>query len=148
MVGTGVQQDAEKNQVFKMSSYMTSDDRKQFLHEVREFSQALSESLDLLVDSSELVELRQGQTLLRASTLETHAFVVIDGALRLLAEEPFKKELFSVGRAEAGQLVGVVGLLRQSACEGAIARRPTKLIGLPLELLSELIVNDKGLKKG
>ena len=100
------------------------------------------------MDSSELVELRQGQTLLRASTLETHAFVVIDGALRLLAEEPFKKELFSVGRAEAGQLVGVVGLLRQSACEGAIARRPTKLIGLPLELISELIVNDKGLKKG
>ena len=58
--------------------------------------------------------------------------MVTNGALRLLAEEPFHSDLFSVGRAEAGELVGVVGLLRQSPCEGAIARRPTQLKPLRL----------------
>ena len=132
MVGKRMQQDAEKHQILRMTSYNTPHERKRVLQEVREFAQALPSSVELLADRSELIELRQGQTLLRASLLETHAFVVIEGALRLLAQEPFNKELFSVGRAEAGQLVGIVGLLRQSACEGAIARQPSKLISKSL----------------
>ena len=122
--------------------------RLEVLQGVKEFQRASLESLQRLAESSELVTLRQGQTLLRAGTLETHAFVVIEGALRLLAKDPFHKDLFSVGRAEAGQLVGVVGLLRQSACEGAIARRPTQLISLPLELLNSLCKGDDGLTNG
>ena len=52
----------------------------------------------------------------RASTLETHGFLVIDGALRLFAQEP-SSDLFSVGRVDAGGVVGAAGLLRQGACE-------------------------------
>ena len=44
--------------------------------------------------------------------------------------------------------MGVVGLLRQSACEGAIARRPTQLLSIPLDILCELIKEDQGLKDG
>ena len=144
----GMQQDAEQDQVSGMTASVNPTNRVALLREVKEFEQASLASIQRLADAAELVQLRQGQTLLRAGSLETHAFVVIEGALRLLAKEPFHSDLFSVGRAEAGQLVGVVGLLRQSACEGAIARRPTQLISLPIELLNALIKDDQGLSDG
>jgi ATP-binding cassette subfamily B protein len=119
----------------------------QAFQQLPECSLAAAETLERLAAAAELVELRQGQTLLRAGTLESHGFVVLEGALRLLAKEPFHHDLFSVGRAEAGELVGVVGLLRQAACEGAIARRPTRLLSFPLSLLVELMREDSGLLK-
>ncbi|QNJ18449.1 ABC multidrug efflux transporter [Synechococcus sp. A18-25c] len=131
-----------------MTASVNPANRLEFLRGVKEFQQALLPSIQQLAGASELITLRQGQTLLRAGALETHAFVVIEGALRLLAKEPFHSDLFSVGRAEAGQLVGVVGLLRQSACEGAIARRTTQLVSVPLELLNNLIKKDEGLTVG
>ena len=143
-----MQQDAEQDQISGMTASVNPTNRFALLQGVKEFEQASKASIQHLAEAAELVELRQGQTLLRAGTLETHAFVVIEGALRLLAKEPFHSDLFSVGRAEAGQLVGVVGLLRQSPCEGAIARRPTQLISLPLELLNTLIKDDHDLETG
>jgi len=131
-----------------MTLNVTHINRLEALQSVKEFTQASPLSLQLLTEAAEPVELSQGQTLLRASTLETHAFVVLEGALRMLAKEPFQSDLFSVGRVKAGQLVGIVGLLRQGPCEGAIARRPTHLISLPLELLTTLIKTDPGLQSG
>ena len=128
-------------------SPVTHDALKAF-QQLPECGLAAPQILERLAAAAELVELRQGQTLLRAGTLESHGFVVLDGALRLLAKEPFHHDLFSVGRAEAGELVGVVGLLSQAACEGAIARRPTRLLSFPLSLLVELMREDVGLLNG
>jgi len=107
---------------------------------------AARESLEQLASAAEEHELRQGQTLLRVAVLESHGFLVLDGSLRLLARDPVSDELFTVGRAEAGALVGVVDLLRQGPCEGAIARRPSRVLALPLELLAELLQLDTGLR--
>ncbi|QNG27773.1 ABC transporter transmembrane domain-containing protein [Synechococcus sp. HK01-R] len=123
-------------------------DRQAALRTVRELSDASDQSLRALAEASEVIDLRQGQTLLRAGSLESHGFVVLEGALRLLAKEPFGPDLFSVGRAEAGSLLGVVGLLRQAPCEGAIARRPSRVLGFPLKVLLELIRRDQGLREG
>ncbi len=131
-----------------MTASVNPTNRLALLRGLKEFEQASNTSIQRLADEAELIELRQGQTLLKVGALGTHAFVVTNGALRLLAEEPFHSDLFSVGRAEAGELVGVVGLLRQSPCEGAIARRPTQLISLPLELLNTLMRDDQGLQAG
>ena len=143
-----MQQDAQQDRISGMTASVNPTNLLTLLQGVKEFEQASKASIQHLAEAAALVELRQGQTLLRAATLETHAFVVIEGALRLLAKEPFHSDLFSVGRAEAGQLVGVVGLLRQFPCEGAIARRPTQLISLPLELLNTLIRDDHNLRTG
>ena len=40
--------------------------------------------------------------MLRINTISTHAFIVLEGSLRLLALEPNHNELFTVGRAEPG----------------------------------------------
>ncbi|KZR61061.1 ABC transporter transmembrane domain-containing protein [Prochlorococcus sp. MIT 1306] len=118
------------------------------LQSVPALAEASKKSLERLAEASEELSLNQGQTLLRAGTIETHAFLLLDGALRLLAEDPFSKDLFTVGRLEAVELVGVVDLLRQAPCEAAIARRPCKLLSFPLTLMLELFQNDPGLRSG
>ena len=123
-------------------------DRLAVLRGVPEFASASEASLVSLAAVCEERSLRQGQTLLRANTIESHGFVLIEGALRLLATEPFGKDLFSVGRLDAGQLVGVVDLLRQAPCEGAIARRPSVVLAFPLEQLNQLLLKDPGLRAG
>ncbi len=120
----------------------------EFLSNVRALKKAQPESLLLLAEAAEEKSLTQGQTLLRAGVLETHAFIILQGALRLLARDPFKKELFTVGRVEAGGMVGVIDLLRQGSCEAAIARVPCQLISLPIELILSLIKTDPGLFEG
>ena len=52
-------------------------------------------------------------------------------------------ELFTVGRADPGDIVGLVDLLRQESCEGAIARTKCKLIGVPLSIIKERMDADE-----
>ncbi len=120
----------------------------QRLRQVEALAGARENSLELLAEAAEEVSLSQGQTLLRNGVMESHAFLLLDGALRLLAKDPFSHDLFTVGRLEAGELVGVVDLLRQGPCEAAIARRPSRLLSLPLGLLLELLRDDPGLRAG
>ena len=131
-----------------MSISKTNRERLEALRAVPAFADAHESSLELLAKSSEEVSLGQGQTLLRVGAIETHAFLLIEGALRLLAEEPQRRDLFTVGRLEAGELVGVIDLLRQAPCEAAIARRPCRLLSFPLTLLLDLYLKDPGLKRG
>ena len=76
----GMQQDAEQDQVSGMTASVNPTNRVALLQEVKEFEQASLASIQRLADAAKLVQLRQGQTLLRAGSLETHAFVVIEGA--------------------------------------------------------------------
>ena len=118
------------------------------LREVTELAGARTNSLELLAEAAEEVRLAQGQTLLRGGVMETHCFLLLEGTLRLLAEDPVSNDLFTVGRLESGTLVGVIDLLRQGACEAAIARQPCQLLSLPLELLLDLMRDDAGLLQG
>ena len=122
-------------------------ERIDYLGGVAAFSEASEETLGRLAEASEEVRLGQGETLLRAGVIETHAFLLLEGALRLLAKDPFSKELFTVGRMEAGEIIGVVDLLRQGPCEAAIARRPCLLLGFPMDLILQLYRTDPGLKR-
>ena len=126
----------------------TRQDLVQRLRQVEAMTGARENSLELLAEASEEVTLSQGQTLLRSGVMESHAFLLLDGALRLLAKDPFSDDLFTVGRVESGALVGVIDLLRQGPCEAAIARRPCRLLSLPLGLLLELLRDDPGLREG
>ena len=128
-----------------MTAAPTSQIRLELLRGQATLGAASPESLERLAGAVEEITLKQGQTLLRATVLETHAFLVLEGALRLLARNPISGDLYTVGRAEVGELVGVVDLLRQASCEGAIARRPSRVLAIPLELLNELLQRDAGL---
>ena len=116
-----------------------------YLRQTKEFANAEESSVEQLAKASEEVVISQGQTLLRNSTIETHAFLILEGTIRLLAVDPISKDLFTVGLRKPGDVVGVIDLLRQSSCEGAIARQPCRLLSIPLKLIFELSKIDKGL---
>ena len=109
-----------------------------YLRQTKEFANAEESSVEQLAEASEEVVISQGQTLLRNSTIETHAFLILEGTIRLLAVDPISKDLFTVGLRKPGDVVGVIDLLRQSSCEGAIARQPCRLLSIPLKLIFEL----------
>ena len=109
-----------------------NQERLQQLRRVPALAGARDTSLELLASAAEEVRLSQGQTLLRGRVMETHAFLLLEGTLRLLGQDPVLNELFTVGRVQPGELVGVIDLLRQAPCEAAIARQPCRLLSLPL----------------
>ena len=90
--------------------------------EISSSDKASEETKNIINEYAKLYEIEPGQTLLRLSVIETHMFLVIEGSLRLLAKDPYNDELFTVGRADPGDMVGIIDLLRQQSCEGAIAR--------------------------
>ena len=106
-----------------MNSSDKINSKKELLKSFDVFSGLKNQTLDRLAEISEEIELTQGQTLIRSGTIETHCFLLLEGALRLLATDPFRSELFTVGKLEVGGMVGIVDLLRQGPCEAAIARR-------------------------
>ena len=112
---------------------------KTFIQKSFSFANLSSEDLDLLIQQSHLVSLQQGQTLIRNRVFETHIFLLVSGTVRLLAPNPFVEELFTVGTANSGDFIGLVSLLRQSPCESAIGKTPSKLVAFPSSLLAELL---------
>ena len=126
-----------------MSLSYESSARLQKLQKVQAFAGVSDNTLRVLAEISEEVTLKQGQTLLRSGVMETHCFVILQGSLRLLAKDPVSKDLFTVGRCDPGELVGIVNLLRQGSCEAAIARQPCQLLSLPLSKIFEAILNDR-----
>ena len=120
----------------------------QILQNIEYFKGAKDSSLEALADAAHEVKLKQGETLLRTNILSTHAFLLLKGSIRILANEPIGGDLFTVGRLNPGELIGIVDVLRQDPCEGAIARQPSELLSIPLELLIDLIKDDDGLIRG
>ncbi len=142
-----MQKDAQQVAGAGMTIATGKQERLQQLRQVPTLAGASDTSLELLASASEEVHLSQGQTLLRGSVMETHAFLLLEGTLRLLGQDPVLNDLFTVGRVEPGELVGVIDLLRQAPCEGAIARQPCRLLSLPLGLIVDLVHDDPGLLK-
>ena len=142
-----MQQDAQQVAGAGMTLSTGNQERLQQLRRVPALAGASETSFELLANSAEEVQLSQGQTLLRGGVMETHAFLLVEGTLRLLGQDPILNDLFTVGRLQPGELVGVINLLRQAPCEAAIARQPCRLLSLPLALIMDLLQNDPGLLK-
>ena len=78
-----------------MNSSDKINSKKELLKSFDVFSGLKNQTLDRLAEISEEIELTQGQTLIRSGTIETHCFLLLEGALRLLATDPFRSELFT-----------------------------------------------------
>ena len=125
-----------------MTSTMNHIKIANHLRSLKKFENLKDETIEALAKNAEIVEIGQGQTLLRRTAIESHAFIVVTGSLRLLGTDGISGELFTVGRADVGEVVGVIDLLRQAPCETAIGRQKTKLISISLVTISELIKQD------
>ena len=140
-----MQQNDQQFAVAGMTLSTGCQERLKKLRRVPALAGASETSLEQLASAANEVCLSQGQTLLRGGVMETHAFLLLEGTLRLLGKDPILNDLFTVGRVQPGELVGLIDLLRQSPCEAAIARQPSRLLSLPLNLIVELVRDDQGL---
>ena len=110
------------------------------------FLNSENHSIEQIIECSELVRVRQGQTLSRYGVLEESTFLLVDGSVRLLAKDTHDK-LYTVGKATAGDLLGVVDVIRQEPCEAAIARQESLLLKIKTKVIAELILKDEGLAR-
>lgn len=142
-----MQQNAQKVGGTVMTLSTRNMKKLEQLRRVAALAGASETSLKRLAIAADEVRLGQGQTLLRSGVIESHAFLLQEGTLRLLGRDPVFNELFTVGRLQPGELVGVIDLLRQAPCEAAIARQPCSLLSIPLNLIVDLVKDDVGLLK-
>ena len=119
-----MQQDAQQVAGAGMTLSTGNQERLQQLRRVPALAGASETNFELLANSAEEVQLSQGQTLLRGGVMETHAFLLVEGTLRLLGQDPILNDLFTVGRLQPGELVGVINLLRQAPCEATVPANP------------------------
>ena len=83
-----MRENAQQNLLHDMTINSSSKERLAAFRAVPAFANTSDKSLELLAEASEEVVLKQGQTLLRAHVIETHAFLLLEGTLRLLAQDP------------------------------------------------------------
>ena len=125
---------------------MTENTMKNRIRELISRNQYLicsdSASTEDLVNQSEIIKAKQGQTLSRSDVLEDSAFLIVEGTVRLLAKDTHG-ELYTVGMAREGDFIGLIDLLRQEPCEAAIARQESTLLKIPIELITKFILENK-----
>ena len=93
------------------------------------FKSLSSQEQDTLFAEAKLLSCPMGHRILRPDTLPDRFFLVLSGAVRLLAETP--KGSRSLDVRVQGQMLGWVSLLRAEPCEWVIASEDTVLLALP-----------------
>jgi HlyB family type I secretion system ABC transporter len=93
------------------------------------FKSLSSQEHDTLFAEAKLLSCPMGHRILRPDTLPDRFFLVLSGAVRLLAETP--KGSRSLDVRVQGQMLGWVSLLRAEPCEWVIASEDTVLLALP-----------------
>lgn len=93
------------------------------------FDQLPQSLLTELVQGGQLLRYRIGQPIVRPEALP-QLILILEGQARLLGEDPRTEQPITLSLVEKGALLGIVGLLRGTPCETAIAS--SELIGLQL----------------
>ena len=108
------------------------------LKQYKLFEDLNGKDLSILARESKATTIEQGQIILRPDVIETHAFLVVKGSVRLLTKNPINQELYTVGTADAGDIIGVIDVLRQAPCEIALAKQKSELIRIPHKAIFEI----------
>ncbi|WP_413747100.1 peptidase domain-containing ABC transporter [Synechococcus sp. MIT S9507] len=90
---------------------------------------------------------RTGQPLLQADRLPHQVMFIAEGAVRLIADDHATGP-FTLARLGSGDAVGWCGLVRNRACEAAIAMEPTLVAALPAKPFLELLRQETSLQQG
>ena len=93
------------------------------------FKSLSSQEQDTFFADAKLLSCPMGHRILRPDTLPDRFFLVLSGAVRLLAETPTGSRSLDV-RVQ-GQMLGWISLLRAEPCEWVIASEDTVLLALP-----------------
>ncbi|MEO1094126.1 MAG: type I secretion system permease/ATPase [Cyanobacteria bacterium J06638_28] len=90
------------------------------LARIAPFDQLPQSLLAELAQGGQLLRYRIGQPIVRPEALP-QLILILEGQARLLGEDPRTQQPITLSLAEKGALLGIVGLLRGTPCETAIA---------------------------
>ncbi|MGF1524873.1 MAG: peptidase domain-containing ABC transporter [Leptolyngbyaceae cyanobacterium] len=99
------------------------------LADIAPFNQLPTTALASITQGSQLLRYRIGQPIARPEALP-QLILILEGQARLLGEDPRTEKPITLKLLEKGALIGLVGMLRGSACETAIAS--TEVVALKL----------------
>jgi HlyB family type I secretion system ABC transporter len=103
------------------------------------FAQLSTAELATLTDRSEWIRYRMGQTVLMREQMPERIIIVYSGQIRLLAYNPIDRMPTTLQLLERGEILGWTGVLRQRACETAIASTEAVCIQIPVAYFRQLV---------
>jgi HlyB family type I secretion system ABC transporter len=103
------------------------------------FAQLPKEELATLSDRSEFTRYRMGQTVLMREQMPAQIIIVYSGQVRLLAYNPQTQTPTTLQLLEKGEILGWAGIMRDRACETAIASTEAVCINVPADYFLALI---------
>lgn len=103
------------------------------------FAQLSAEELTGLSDRAQFIRYRMGQTVLLREQMPVQIIIVYSGQVRLLGYNPQNQMPTTLQLLEKGEIVGWAGVLRNRACETAIASTESVCINIPVAYFQKLI---------
>lgn len=111
----------------------------EFLHSIPGFREIPEERLAAIAAKFSPLRYPLGRTVLVAKSLPSKFFLVYQGQVRLLGYDPRDQKPMTLGLLLPGEALGWIGLVRNYACETAIASTNTICLTLnPLDFLALL----------
>jgi HlyB family type I secretion system ABC transporter len=120
---------------------MTSTHTKiyDFFASLLPFAQLSKEDLAILSEQAQFTRYRMGQTVLMREQLPAQIIIVYSGQVRLLAYNPQSQMPTTLQLLEKGEIIGWAGVVRNKACETAIASNEAVCINIPVGYFLKLI---------
>ncbi len=110
---------------------LTNHDIQNFLQSIAFFDQLSPADLAACISKMKPLRFRMGQKMLIAEQRPNQVFIIVSGKVRLVGIEPSTGQPVPLQILESGALLGGVSLLRQVACETALASEETICLVLP-----------------
>jgi ATP-binding cassette subfamily B protein len=104
---------------------------QEFLAQVSPFDQLPADRQFAIANQCQLLRYRLGQVMLSRDELPDHVSILYEGQVRLIGYDPRNQQALTLQRLQPGVVLGWVSLLRQVACETAIASTEAICLTLP-----------------
>ncbi len=116
---------------------------RSFLKEQSAFNQLSDKGLNQLCAAVQMLRYRMGQAVITPAGLPTQVVILFEGQVRLVAHKAGSPIPETLGLLAPGAMLGWVSLVRQRACETAIASVESTCIVVPAQVFLALLQQEK-----
>ena len=116
---------------------------EEFLATIAPFNQVSPAARTSITQQTQLFRYRIGQAILTREKMPAQVHVLFEGKARLLGYDPKTNNPVTLKLLEPGEILGWVGLIRNVACETAIASSEVICVTIPAENFLTILRNEQ-----
>ena len=123
-----------------------SDQKSNLINSVSKqhpFSLLTDEQRSLLFEKADIVRFPVGHLLLRPDEISSYLYLIISGEVRFLTIDPFDRQICTIAKKGAGQLLGWLSIFSRQPCEHVSASQEAVVLRLDVKVFSELLIENK-----